>query len=164
MISRNNRRRLGLSLMEVMISIAVLGGAIATIGELIRVGTISAERARDLTTAQLHAESKMAEIAAGVYPMSHVAEAELEIDPEWLFSVQVEQIDTNGLSSVIVWVRKNVPEEYRPASYTLTRWILDSDLQLPEEETTETDSSSGAAAGGATSGGASSGASSGGGR
>ena len=53
--------RRGLSLLEVMLAIAILGGSIAVIGELIRVGTISAAKTRDLTTAQILCESTLAE-------------------------------------------------------------------------------------------------------
>ncbi|MBW8884274.1 MAG: prepilin-type N-terminal cleavage/methylation domain-containing protein, partial [Planctomycetia bacterium] len=49
----------GLSLMEVILAIAILGGALAMIGQLIRIGSRSAAEARDLTMSQLYAESEM---------------------------------------------------------------------------------------------------------
>ena len=70
---RRSRRR-GLSLLEVILAIAILGGALATIGQLIRVGARNAAEARDLTMAQLYAESEMNGIAAGWYPMDEVSD------------------------------------------------------------------------------------------
>src|SRR5262245_45353897 len=49
----------GLSLMEVILAIAILGGALVTIRQLIRIGARSAAQARDLTMSQLYAESEM---------------------------------------------------------------------------------------------------------
>ena len=57
--------RQGLSLMEVIIALAILGLALAAIGELIRVGARNAEVSRKRTTAQLLCENKLAEIKAG---------------------------------------------------------------------------------------------------
>ena len=56
----------GLSLLEVMLALAILGGALAVIGELTRLGARSAETARDLTRAQRYCENKMAEVSAGL--------------------------------------------------------------------------------------------------
>jgi prepilin-type N-terminal cleavage/methylation domain-containing protein len=64
--SGRRRRNAGLSLLEVILAIAILGGCIAVIGELVRLGARQAEEARELTTAQLLCESKLEEIAAGV--------------------------------------------------------------------------------------------------
>ena len=51
--SADRIHRRGLSLLEVIIALAILGLGLATIGELIRIGTDSAKRARQQTTAQL---------------------------------------------------------------------------------------------------------------
>ena len=64
----------GLSLLEVILAIAILGGALVTIGQLIRIGARSAAEARDLTMAQLYAESEMNGIAAGWYPMDEISD------------------------------------------------------------------------------------------
>ncbi len=56
------------SLLEVVLALAILVGAIAVTGELVRLGTLSAASARDLTQAQLICESKLAEITSGITP------------------------------------------------------------------------------------------------
>ncbi|MCH5374492.1 MAG: type II secretion system GspH family protein, partial [Planctomycetes bacterium] len=60
--------RRGLSLLEVILAVAILGLGLAIIGELIRNGTRQAEEVRFLTAAQLLCESKLEEVAAGVVP------------------------------------------------------------------------------------------------
>jgi hypothetical protein len=55
-----------LSLLEVILAIAILGGSLAVIGQLINIGARNAISARDLTTAQLYCESKLAEVSAGI--------------------------------------------------------------------------------------------------
>ena len=65
----------GLSLFEVIISIAILGGSLATIGQLIRIGARNAAEARDLTMAQLYAESQMNRVASGMELLDKVDDA-----------------------------------------------------------------------------------------
>ena len=70
--------------MEVILSIAILGGAMATIGELIRIGAANAAIARDLTTAQIYCESRMAEVASGAVTLDSVGTEPLDESGEWL--------------------------------------------------------------------------------
>ena len=60
----------GLSLLEVILAIAILGGSLATIGQLIRIGARNAAEARDLTMAQLYAESQMNRLSSGAARVS----------------------------------------------------------------------------------------------
>ena len=129
-------KRRGLSLLEVTLALAILGASIAVIVEMVGMGTRSALEARDLTTAQLYAESKMAEISAQIEPMQSVSLTPLDEEQEWVYSVEAVPAETQGLQIVTVTVQKNVETTSRaPLSYTLTRWILDPD-NLPATETT----------------------------
>jgi Tfp pilus assembly protein PilV len=119
-------KRRGLSLLEVTLALAILGASIAVIVEMVGMGTRSALQARDLTAAQLYAESKMAEIAAQAEPMQSIGQTPLDVEQEWLYSVEAVPAQTQGLMIVTVTVEKNVESTSRaPLSYTLTRWILD---------------------------------------
>ena len=138
-----NRPR-GLSLLEVLLALAILGGALAAIGELMRVGARSAEIARDLTTAQLLCETKMAELETRLMPLQALEATAVE-DPEyqqeWLYSISIEQVDGQALVSATVRVEQNPEIFSRPVSFELTRWIIDETL-LPTEATVAVTSSS----------------------
>src|SRR5262245_65602667 len=86
----------GLSLMEVILAIAILGGALVTIGQLIRIGARSAAQARDLTMSQLYAESEMNGIAAGYYPMSDVTDEKYDDQGNYVYSVSAVATELTG--------------------------------------------------------------------
>lgn len=125
-MNRLHRRiRRGLSLMEVILAIAILGGALAVIGELIRIGARNAATARDLTTAQLYCESKLAELSAGIEDPTAAGEGTLDEFGEWQYTVTSEPLDIEGLLAVTVTVQQSPDAISRPVSFSLTRWIID---------------------------------------
>lgn len=136
------RRRAGFSLLEVILALAILAGAIATLGELSRLGLRNAQYAREVTEAQLLCESKMAEIAAGLTPAESQEDVPLAAgseeesgESEWLCTIAVGPDDANGvaavdmeeLTPVRVTVTRNLPAEKRPATFSLVRWISSSE-------------------------------------
>ena len=80
-------------------ALAILGGSIVVIGELMRIGARNAEQARDLSTAQILCETKVNEIVAGLIPPQAVVEVPVEdvetMDSpgEWMYSISVDQVD-----------------------------------------------------------------------
>ncbi len=150
--SRGNckRRRAGLSLLEVMLALAILGGSIAVVGELMRFGMRNAEAARDLSTAQVFCEAKINEIASGLLPPQAIANtpieeiANLDAAGLWLYSVDVQQIDQQGLISVTVSVFQDPNLKTRPVEFSLVRWMIDP----AQVEIVDTGTSSGGASGG----------------
>ena len=142
----NRRRsavRRGLSLLEVILAIAILGGALVVIGELMRIGSRCAQAARELTTAQLLCESTLAEIAAGIKQAQPISRQPCETDSDWLYSVTSEQVDQGGLLSVSVTVEQDLPARKRPISFTLTRWIVDPDTEFQLNNQASSTSSTG---------------------
>src|SRR5687768_18501382 len=71
-------RRAGLTLLEVMLAIAIFGVSLVAIGELIRIGSVNAAAARDLTEAQRHCNNVMAEIGAGITPPDAATDTPVE--------------------------------------------------------------------------------------
>ena len=63
---RNNLRRRGLSLLEVVLALAILSGAFVALTQLVSTGLRAAANARDLTRAQIMAETVVSEIVAGL--------------------------------------------------------------------------------------------------
>ena len=127
--------RRGISLLEVILAVAILGGALAAFGELFRIGAQNAQAARELTHAQLHCESLLAQIKVGALPAESVTPAqELPTtagelpNEDWLYAVLVEPLDQEGLLAVEVTVVQNVPETSRPIEFTASAWIVDPEV------------------------------------
>lgn len=144
-LGEGSRSPRGFSLLEVILALAILTGAIVVLGELARVALDSARRARDTTYAQLLCQSKLAEITSGAYHPEAVSGMPLgtTTDPgwsDWLYSIELAPTDQDGLLIVRVTVEENLPPEKRPVRYSLTQWMIDPDYEFtqPEEETEET--------------------------
>ena len=143
----NKRHHPGFTLLEVILSLAILTGAIAVLGELARIGLENAGYTHQLTKAQLLCEGKMAEITSGITlpdPVSGVSfesetsdETASMIDPgeaAWLYSIASDLIDENGLLQITVTVYQDLPEKKRPVTCSLVRWIVDSSLTGTEDD------------------------------
>lgn len=123
--------RRALSLLEVMLALAILGGAVAVIGELTRSAARDAEEARALTTAQLLCEAKINELVARLLPAQAVFDVPIEgletVDSPgaWSYSMIVEPVGQSGLLSVSVTVAQAAESVPRPVQFTLTRWMVD---------------------------------------
>ena len=129
--------RAAFSLLEVILALAILCGAIATLGELSRLGMRQAQRARDLSQAQLLCESKLAEIASGLTPAEAVDSVPFEStdeqqfdESEWAYSVEVTPIDEEGLTAVRVTVTRDELSGLRAAEFSLVRWIVNQSEPL----------------------------------
>ncbi|MFP6648811.1 MAG: prepilin-type N-terminal cleavage/methylation domain-containing protein [Pirellulaceae bacterium] len=144
----NSCQREGLSLLEVILALAILGISLAAIGELIRVGARHAEVSRKRTTAQLLCENKLAEIKAGwlgqsvvittgqkmrPQPVGPVEFEPHETDQPWIYTVTVEMGETEGLLVVEVIVEE-VTEAYRPLRYSLAMWMIDPELEWLQKQ------------------------------
>jgi general secretion pathway protein I len=145
----------GFSLLEVVLALAILTGAIAVLGEVVRTGMHNARIARDLTQAQLYAESLMAEIAAGVIPAEPANGVPLD-KPDWSYSVVVEALNDEGLLHVAVSVEQHAQRPIRP--FTVVRWMRDPETQFSASQSTASRSSSTSRSGGSQGGSSSSGA------
>ena len=129
-VQRN--RRDGITLLEVILAIAILGSSMAMISELVRVGSVSAARARDYTNAQLICESKLNELIAGAIPIAAATQQQVEdvgLVDLWYFSVVVNPLDTEGLVAVQVLVEKGAEQGQRPTTFSLMRWMVDPALE-----------------------------------
>src|SRR5262245_5780199 len=122
---RSHSHRCGLSLLEVILSIAILGGALATIGQLIRIGARNAAEARDLTMAQLYAETEMNRLATGIDLLDTVKDTPYDDPGLYQYSVDVAATDLTGVMAVTVTVKQTPGTALHPISFTLSRWVVD---------------------------------------
>lgn len=126
----------GFSLLEVILALAILGGAIAVLGEAARLALKNAELARDMVRAQLFCESKLSEIVAGITPAepterATIATATDSSGPAWLYSIETASLEEEGLTSVRVTVTRDLPAEKRPVRFSLVRWIANANAAQP---------------------------------
>jgi len=128
---RNTRiQRDGFSLLEVILALAILTGSIAVLGELARLGLRNAQIARDTAQAQLLCESKLAEVTAGLLPVESVSGAEFEEvvgdgSIAWIYSIDVQLTEIEGMSAVEVTVVQDMDDNKRPVHFSLIRWMPD---------------------------------------
>jgi type II secretory pathway pseudopilin PulG len=132
-----------LTLLEVILALAILAGAMAVLGEASRLAMRNAEAAHDLAQAQLLCETVMSEIVAGIVPAQAVQNSRFDTselqDPDaaaaWLYTITTDQTGQTGLIVVQVTVGRDLPAEQHPIQFSLVRW-------LPDPNATSTSSSS----------------------
>jgi general secretion pathway protein I len=132
------------SILEVILARAILAGAIAVLGEASRIGLENARIARDMTYAQLLCESKLAEITSAPEPPTPeegipFGTVEDPSEPDWLYSVEVTPIDTEGLLEIRVTVIKDLPQQQRPVEMSLIGWMIDPEVAVMLKEEVESD-------------------------
>lgn len=98
------KRRNGLSLLEVILAIAILGGSLAVIGQLLRNGVIHALNTRLTSQANILCDAKMAELSAGVLELKSYGQTTIPDSPGWYFTVDVQNSDELGLLLVSLTV------------------------------------------------------------
>jgi type II secretion system protein I len=127
------KQRGGLSLMEVILALAILGGSLAVIGELMRIGLRAAELSRNDTYAQLLCESKIAELASGIALPEPVVDEVLDPNGDWVHTVEVERSDDQTLMAVRVTVRP-ANQLATSQAFTLVRWMADPQIEYADRE------------------------------
>ena len=142
-----------MTLLEVILSLALLGGTMAILGERSRMSFQNARAARDLVQAELLAASTLTKVRLGIIEMEPAFDVTVGLNREdfildthavsegnvadvlWLYSVEVNPIDDDGyLVEIAITVRQNVPENRRPVTCRLVRWLA---LEPEEEEEME---------------------------
>lgn len=159
------RRSVGLTLLEVILAVAILGLSMVTLAELVRIGSRSSREARELTVAQLLCEAKLAEVSMGLVPAQAASQQPCETDPNWVYTIDVQPGNESGLLLVMVQVSEAQPSGPRPLQFALTRWLVDPNLELATmtaSTSSSTSSSTSTSASGAATGSSGTGTSSGG--
>jgi prepilin-type N-terminal cleavage/methylation domain-containing protein len=130
----------GFSLLEVILALAILAGALAALGEVMRLGDENAAAAADESRAEMLAESVMSELLVGARPVASVSGAvlPLEDDPPWTATIEVQPTDYMELVAVRVSIVQQLPVEQRPARCDLVRWLPNPDYVPATQQSSST--------------------------
>ncbi|MCC7475271.1 MAG: prepilin-type N-terminal cleavage/methylation domain-containing protein [Pirellulales bacterium] len=148
------------TLLEIILALAILAGALAALGEVMRLADQTAGMTESETQAQILAASLIDELASGARQLSAVSQSPLDssADPPWVFSIAIENTNFQELVAVRVLVEQQLDTRLQPARFELTRWMTNPDY-VPEE-TSSTEGSTNASSSSKTTGGSSGGSSS----
>jgi len=128
---RPARRRRGLTLLEVLVSLAIFLGSLAGLGQLISTGSSAAAKAQLQTQAALRCESKLAELVASFETLQATNETAFDDDDLWKWSVAYLDSPHVDLLSIEVRVtHENSVTRDVNAEYSLQRLIRDPQLYL----------------------------------
>jgi prepilin-type N-terminal cleavage/methylation domain-containing protein len=138
----------GLTIVEVMISLVILGSCLAVISETGRIAFRNARESRDITQAELLAENILAKVRLGIIEMQSVTDTPITNqssgsnyndiiedtgvvnegnanDILWLYSIDVNNVeDTENLVEIGITVTQNPARTSQPVRCYLVRWIL----------------------------------------
>lgn len=152
---RINRR--GVSLLEVILSLAILGGSLAALSSIVMTGADAAAEAREMATAQMLCEQQLAQVMlnTSVSPTSFADQNLPSLDPNSVntATLTVQPAPLNGLLVLTMTVSVGPTDQSRPPTQiTMTRWMLDPMLGLEQLEAEEQAAAEEAAAAGSGSG------------
>ena len=136
-IPTHKRSRAGLTLLEVLISLAIFLGALTALSQLIGIGSRAAVQAQLRTQAILKCQSKLAEVLAGAQPLESVSQAAFEDEENWKWSLDVQPGAYENMLQLTVSVLYSGAGESVTTSYQLTRQIRDPAMLLDAANTVE---------------------------
>jgi general secretion pathway protein I len=140
----NRTPRSGLTLFEVLLSLAILAAAMAAIAQLVSSGVQASVRARLQSEAIIRCQSQLAELIAVGDPLSAVADQPFADDPAWTWSISAAETDQPGLMQLVMTVTHDPGDGFGDVSYTIPRFYRDpiaaASLAVtePEDDTGET--------------------------
>ncbi len=130
-MSGQGQRSSGLTLYEVVLSLSILLGSLATLGQLISTGTRAAVESRLKTRAILLCESKLAEVIAGVEAMQSTSGVPFdETAPNWSWSLAVAETGHVGLLELEVTVSRVGQGQASDSTFSIRRYVRDPQLLL----------------------------------
>jgi hypothetical protein len=117
--------RQGFSLLEVLLATSILIGSTIVLLELVTIGNRHASSARDLTKSQMICQTELNEILAGAAPVEAVRPTPLDLDPQWIYWVELQPTEQIGFVAVEVGAAYEPVPHKQSSRFTLVRWMPD---------------------------------------
>ena len=114
--------RSGLTLLEIVLSLAIFFGAIAALSQLAWNGTRAAVQARLKTQATIRCDTKLNEVLAGVEPMQSRSSTSFPDDGNWTWSQVVTPSSHPELVQIDLTVSHRGTSRLSSVDVTLRRW------------------------------------------
>ncbi|MFN7733036.1 MAG: hypothetical protein ACK5OB_14125 [Pirellula sp.] len=153
--TRRRHARDGISLLEVVLALAILAMSTAILAQIARTATDNGLLAHRLATAQILAESKMAEVVTGAIALQSATGWTPINDTvpsgTWYYQIQQEQMARKDMIGVRLAITDQIGMDEDKELFFVVRWMIDPALGLdtpPTATQTTPGMSSGTASGG----------------
>jgi general secretion pathway protein I len=115
------------TLLEVILALAILAGSVAVLGEIMGIAGRHGHDAEAEVRAQLIAASIMDEMLSQVVEPAQVARQPVDTSDTvpWVYSVNIQNTNVAGLSSIEVIVEQDLERQFNPMKYMLRRWYAE---------------------------------------
>jgi general secretion pathway protein I len=147
--------RVGLSLLEVILALSILGIATGILSSIMHQAADNGLKARRITQAQMVCEAKMAEAISGAIPLQPTqwTPTTSADGSAWYFALDLVAAEIPNMVGIGINVTDEIGmnESARPLS-RLVQWIIDPNLGLDTKPATDPNATSTTAAGGSSSG------------
>lgn len=120
--------RHGLSLLEVLVALAIFLFSIVALHQALNIGTNNAIDTQQLQQASQLAQSKIAEVYAGVVPLSSTPDTPFDEDPDYTWSIDAQQSTLTNLWNVTLTVKRTRGDGSKLET-TLSQMIIDPSLR-----------------------------------
>lgn len=120
--------RRGITLFEVLLALAIFLGAFAAVGQIIDVGRQASVEGQLENDAVLRAQTKLAEVIAGIEPMAAVESQPFEDDPDWRWGLAINEGPHVDLLALSISVEHTRPNGSIDAAFVLNRFVRDPQL------------------------------------
>ena len=112
----------GLTLLEIVLSLAIFFAAVVTLAQLAWTGSRAAVQARLRTQATIRCETKLNEVLAGVEPMQSVSGTPFPDDAQWTWSQTVSGSSHPELMQIDLTVAHRGTSSLANVAVTIRRW------------------------------------------
>jgi len=123
--ARTSSRRSGLTLLEILLSLAIFFGSLAVLSQLAWNGVRAAVQARLMTQAIIRCEAKLAEVLAGYEPLQAKTRVPFSDNRAWTWTLVVADTNYPDLMQLEVTASHRGNSNMASVDYTLRRWMRD---------------------------------------